>query len=501
MLAVVALRDEQRELTRRKVLSAVLDLVADGSLDELSVPAVARKSGVSLATIYRYFPTKDALIAAAASEPERTALHAEPATDYAEYLRSMWHEFSKNLPLLRHQATSAAGREMREARLDRSKKLLSHTLKRAGIDPKSAGGRAPHLRAAPCQRIARARRAARPPRPRRRYLRRHVALGCQRTHGGNEAMTTTALATTFEAPGPGAWRQLADHFPGALTAEYQRIYAETCPPAMAAYMKRYGVIAKTLDVGFVHGYLYIAPRIVGAPKKITRTPPTALLRLAARLHPEMRRRNKAAGWALAERPWRAVAARWFEVERHDWYAEDAAVQAIDPSGLTRDELIDHLRACCRAGRAWISPAPRAPRRRHASVRPPPRGIRGVGHRRRHRRSRSRRRVTLSAGTVAPEDWQLITGYDLDGRAWIELGRSPEQRATAPSLEPLDLHPLVPEADHDELDALVADARVQRSRCATTTASSPRRGLWDSCAAQCSKPDAGSSCPSRSSRSR
>ena len=140
MLALVALRDEQRELTRRKVLSAVLDLVADGSLDELSVPAVARKSGVSLATIYRYFPTKDALIAAAASEPERTALHAEPATDYAEYLRSMWHEFSKNMPLLRHQATSAAGREMREARLDRSKKLLSHTLKGAGIDPKSAEG-------------------------------------------------------------------------------------------------------------------------------------------------------------------------------------------------------------------------------------------------------------------------------------------------------------------------------------------------------------------------
>ena len=158
-------------------------------------------------------------------------------------------------------------------------------------------------------------------------------------------MTTTTQTTTFEAPGPGSWRQLADHFPGALTAEYQRIYAETCPPSMAAYMKRYGVIAKTLDVGFVRGYLYIAPRIVGAPKQITRTPPTALLWLAARLHPEMRRRNKAAGWALAERPWRAVAARWFEVERHDWHAEDAALQAIDPSGLTRDELIDHLRAC------------------------------------------------------------------------------------------------------------------------------------------------------------
>ncbi len=272
-------------------------------------------------------------------------------------------------------------------------------------------------------------------------------------------MTTTTQTTTFEAPGPGSWRQLADHFPGALTAEYQRIYAETCPPSMAAYMKRYGVIAKTLDVGFVHGYLYIAPRIVGAPKQITRTPPTALLWLAARLHPEMRRRNKAAGWALAERPWRAVAARWFEVERHDWHAEDAALQAIDPSGLTRDELIDHLRAC----RALVVRGYRRHLELHGDDMLPfglllarsaewgidaataARALDGAS--------------PLSAGTVAPEDWQLITGYDLDGRAWIELGRSPEQRATAPSLEPLDLHPLVPEADHDELDALVADART------------------------------------------
>ena len=65
--------------------------------------------------------------------------------------------------------------------------------------------------------------------------------------------------TEFTAPGPGAWRRLADHFPRALTPEYQLIYAETCPPGMAAYMERYGVLARTLDVGYVHGHLYVAP--------------------------------------------------------------------------------------------------------------------------------------------------------------------------------------------------------------------------------------------------
>ena len=70
----MSLRDDQRALTRERVLAAVLELVADGAFDELSVPAVAKRSGVSVATIYRYFPTRDDLLAAAAAEPSRQAL-------------------------------------------------------------------------------------------------------------------------------------------------------------------------------------------------------------------------------------------------------------------------------------------------------------------------------------------------------------------------------------------------------------------------------------------
>ena len=96
----------------------MLELVAEGSLDELSVPAVAQRSGVSLATIYRYFPTRDELLAAAAAEPSRRALSQPPAPrpdddDLAAFQRAMWHDFAGNLPLLRHQIASAAGRAMR----------------------------------------------------------------------------------------------------------------------------------------------------------------------------------------------------------------------------------------------------------------------------------------------------------------------------------------------------------------------------------------------------
>jgi pyruvate,water dikinase len=262
----------------------------------------------------------------------------------------------------------------------------------------------------------------------------------------------------FDPPGPGGWLRLADHFPNALTPEYQRLYAETCPPGMAAYMARYGVVARTLDLAFVHGHLYISPVPIAGPRELRRPPPTAAVWLLARAHPEFRRRNRAARAALTERPWRAAAARWFADERDRWRRRDEAAEAVDPEALGREALIEHLHACralahdgyCRhfelhgddllpiglllaRGQEWgIEPSTVMQALGGASP--------------------------LSAGTQVPAAWQLVTGYDLDGRAWTELSHRPPVQA-APALEPLDLRPLVPPGDHDELDRLVDDARA------------------------------------------
>ena len=131
-------------------------------------------------------------------------------------------------------------------------------------------------------------------------------------------MTALTTSTSFQAPGPGGWRRLADHFPGALTAEYQRIYAETCPLGMATYMERYGVLARTLDVAFVHGHLYIAPVPLAGSREPRTAPPRALVWLVSRVHPAFRRRTRAARRALAQRPWREVTAHWYDVERDQW---------------------------------------------------------------------------------------------------------------------------------------------------------------------------------------
>lgn len=50
---------------RQKVLVAALELGAEGGYDAVQMRDVAATAGVALGTIYRYFPSKDALLAAA----------------------------------------------------------------------------------------------------------------------------------------------------------------------------------------------------------------------------------------------------------------------------------------------------------------------------------------------------------------------------------------------------------------------------------------------------
>ena len=57
-----SLRASQAAATRRRIVDGLLALLAEDHPATLSVPAVARRAGVSVATVYRYFPTKEALL-------------------------------------------------------------------------------------------------------------------------------------------------------------------------------------------------------------------------------------------------------------------------------------------------------------------------------------------------------------------------------------------------------------------------------------------------------
>ena len=62
---VSLLRDEQLEATRVRIVEAVARVLARGIV-ALSVPAVAREAEVSVATVYRHFPSKTELLRALA---------------------------------------------------------------------------------------------------------------------------------------------------------------------------------------------------------------------------------------------------------------------------------------------------------------------------------------------------------------------------------------------------------------------------------------------------
>ncbi len=56
------LRAEQAEQTKARIVQAAVDLLSGGDADDLSMPDVAERAGVSVRTVYRAFANKDELL-------------------------------------------------------------------------------------------------------------------------------------------------------------------------------------------------------------------------------------------------------------------------------------------------------------------------------------------------------------------------------------------------------------------------------------------------------
>ncbi len=114
------LREQQAELTRELILGAVVELLEDESVGEISVPEVAGRSGVSLRTVYRYFPTREELLAAAADWiNERTfggIPFEESIDDLPILMRSACESWDEHPRLAQAMALSQAGRSVRSHR-------------------------------------------------------------------------------------------------------------------------------------------------------------------------------------------------------------------------------------------------------------------------------------------------------------------------------------------------------------------------------------------------
>ena len=112
------LRAEQMEQTRLRILDAVTDLVADPTAGELTIPLVARSARVSLRTVYRHFPTREALFDAWAEwvdERLRIHLHSYPerADRLADFAVELYRSYDESAPLVKAMLNSRAARTVR----------------------------------------------------------------------------------------------------------------------------------------------------------------------------------------------------------------------------------------------------------------------------------------------------------------------------------------------------------------------------------------------------
>jgi rifampicin phosphotransferase len=154
---------------------------------------------------------------------------------------------------------------------------------------------------------------------------------------------TTTTTLEWEPPGPGAWARESVHMAGTLSPMFVDLMWAPFTAGFKHTTARYGLPMSHVDMRMVNHYPYGRMRAVGAPEKATAPPPAAVLKVLARLHPEMRRRGRAAKAAFAHKTWRDDLAAWNDTVKPARVAASRALQDEDVEQLDDAGLSEHLR--------------------------------------------------------------------------------------------------------------------------------------------------------------
>jgi AcrR family transcriptional regulator len=118
--------------TRERILAAVADLLERGDAEEVTVPAVAEASGVSLRTIYRYYPTREELLEAAGRWiGDELLKHPYPQEldEVADLYQDGARDFDERPGLVRALALSQLGRHVRGYRRQERLEAIRRSLR------------------------------------------------------------------------------------------------------------------------------------------------------------------------------------------------------------------------------------------------------------------------------------------------------------------------------------------------------------------------------------
>lgn len=137
------LRREQAEATRQRLLRATAELLQRDPDTALSFGELAAAAGVQERTIYRHFPSKEALLDAFwiwVNERAGFAAYPNSERDLVEHPKQVFAGFDELEGVVRASLTTAAGREMRLRRLAERRDAFARSLAKAtaGLTPESA---------------------------------------------------------------------------------------------------------------------------------------------------------------------------------------------------------------------------------------------------------------------------------------------------------------------------------------------------------------------------
>lgn len=161
---------------------------------------------------------------------------------------------------------------------------------------------------------------------------------------------------TFTPPGPGAWELEAGHHGRRPLSRYiAETYVRGFEEGSRELTARYGLPLERIRGELVEGCTYVRPVGVGEGDKPGPALPVFAMKVLARVHPELRRRNRTAQRAFETKQWRRDVDQWFDVDRERVIAANLAFQAVvlgalDDKALTIHlaEVLEHFEAQARA---------------------------------------------------------------------------------------------------------------------------------------------------------
>jgi AcrR family transcriptional regulator len=141
--SVSGLRKRQTELARDAILDSLLERLELEEPGDISLPQIARDAGLSVRTLYRYFPTRDALFDAAGEQiAARLGLPTEidGADGISASFLSASAQLAKRPRLARALLRTTAGREVRTPNRSRRVEAIESALAElsAGLDDTQA---------------------------------------------------------------------------------------------------------------------------------------------------------------------------------------------------------------------------------------------------------------------------------------------------------------------------------------------------------------------------